>query len=1147
MTSLDKDTVSRNRIISEIGTNFFVEAGAGSGKTTMLVSRMVAMVEAGIPINKICAITFTKAAAGEFYDRFQKLLIERSNPDFVWEDKGYAGQLPAPTDETRARCAEALKNIDLCFMGTIDSFCGMILSEHPSEAGIPSDASIISNADAEAFYKQQYVKICNGAYGDDLKEKANAFKALHWNAEEVFVKGLLFFMDNRNVHFNYDEPKDSDLDKAFATEKSSLIEMLQFLKDHTELKYTYTTKKKESEKDSPNDAAWKSLDTINKSINRKWSLNPDKIIKQLGILKNLRIIPESMEHYAPTLSGVFESGGKKGRWYECTDYCKKIISGLNGYKYSLSVSFLNECVPSIEKAMREKGFMSYFDYLYYLRNMLKKDAEEDGKLIKYIYNRHSYFLIDEFQDTNPLQAEIFFYLSSENPVPQWSDCIPRHGSLFIVGDPKQSIYKFRGADVSSFLTVKDLFEKSGGSILPLSRNFRSTKTVCEYFNRVFSVMLPEDTENQSKFEEIPLPDDKPDEFQGVYKYTAYMGEELEAQHPNETAPVQMTKIIKQIVDNDAYLIRGEKDKHPRKLRYGDIMVITNIKKQLGPIALELDKEGIATRVEGSVPFDSNQALAEVFKVYKAVSNQDDAIALYGALTGRIIGLTNEHIIKYRTADGKVSLSSSFEKDSCKDETACLVAGKIEELRSLSYAAKRLSPAALFARIMDDYRVYETVEAENLEVVYYTLELLRNAEKSGLVVSLKDGADYIQSLINGESGEERCLSLTDSIDAVHLANLHKVKGLEAPVIILSAAESFSESVNNRIVHNVDGSEGYLFKLVNDNRKCFETDKYKSEVEAETKVQKAENQRLVYVAATRTRNALIICDCISSDKKEDKNTNAWEALIEADTPDIFEYDAELCEKEKPQEPTSEEPAAEDTVDASALYEEAGAKSALNDRTVEAGSYSIENPSRQQLASKISGGQDANIIENPPETTTDESKTEDKTSGNAEAHKVPTVLGEMVHKLMEILVSTRNAMDADGAIAEIINLYRKPETEPFEAVLKKALQDVAEKMRNGGYDQTNGLPKDILKELLSADEIYCEVPFCYAENSENGKTVWSGTMDVIYSKDSKWHIVDYKTNADGKNLDTKYQAQLVAYIKALKEMTGYDADAKTYHIDI
>ena len=132
LSSLEMDTLSRNRIISVIGTNLFVEAGAGSGKTTMLVRRMVAMVEAGIEISRMCAITFTKAAAGEFYNRFQKMLIERSNPSLEWKDSSEPGQLPEPTEETRERCRTALQNIDLCFMGTIDAFCGMVLSEHPS-------------------------------------------------------------------------------------------------------------------------------------------------------------------------------------------------------------------------------------------------------------------------------------------------------------------------------------------------------------------------------------------------------------------------------------------------------------------------------------------------------------------------------------------------------------------------------------------------------------------------------------------------------------------------------------------------------------------------------------------------------------------------------------------------------------------------------------------------------------------------------------------------------------------------------------------------------------------------------------------------------------------------------------------------------
>ena len=205
MTSLEKDKLSRSRIVSEIDKNFFVEAGAGSGKTTMLVNRMVAMVEAGLDISRICAITFTKAAAGEFYDRFQRILIERSNPAFTGDEESRPSSLPKPTDETRERCRVALQNIDLCFMGTIDSFCSMVLSEHPSEAQIPSDASIVSDEDAATVYKQQYVKICGGEYGEELKSLAKTFQALHRNAQDIFVQGISFVMNNRNVHFNFDE------------------------------------------------------------------------------------------------------------------------------------------------------------------------------------------------------------------------------------------------------------------------------------------------------------------------------------------------------------------------------------------------------------------------------------------------------------------------------------------------------------------------------------------------------------------------------------------------------------------------------------------------------------------------------------------------------------------------------------------------------------------------------------------------------------------------------------------------------------------------------------------------------------------------------------------------------------------------------
>ena len=1128
MTSLERDTQSRDRIVSEINTNFFVEAGAGSGKTTMLVSRMVAMVEAGIPIGKICAITFTKAAAGEFYDRFQKLLIERSNPDYVWEDKGHAGQLPKPTDKTRELSAEALKNIDLCFMGTIDSFCSMVLSEHPSEAGIPSDASIVSDQDAEVFYKQQYVKICAGEYDEvvpGLSRLANTFRALYRNAEEVFVQGESVFMNNRNVHFNYTKPSVVDIDRTFAADRDDLIKALKCLVEHPELKY---------QSEQKNLAAWERIEDTYKSLRRKWSNNFSNVIYALKSLQNLRLIPEAMNHHEFELAGVFEPGGKQGKWLECTP-CKEggVLSKLQNLQYSASMAFLEACVPVLEAAMRDKGNMTFFDYLYYLRNMLRRDAGGDGKLIRYIYDRHSYFLIDEFQDTNPMQAEVFFYLSSEHPVPQWSACEPRPGSLFIVGDPKQSIYRFRSADVTSFLKVKGLFEKNGGSILSLSRNFRSTSVLCDYFNRMFTAMLLEETRDQSKFEEIPVPDVKDDEFQGIYTYPAYTGS-LEAEHPDEVDSVQIAKIIERIVDNDEYMIRTGNDKTPRKLHYSDIMVITYGKKKLGPIMALLDEKGIPTRVEGEVPFGANEALFEVFKIYSAVADSEDAISLYGALTGRLIGLNKEEILAYRTNDGKVSLKATFDMDAFSDKIACRVATRIEELRALYYAAQRLSPAALFAKIFDDYKVYEILEAENLEVVYYTLELLRNAEKSGLVVSVKDGAGYIAELLEGESGEERCLSLNDGRDAVHMANLHKVKGLEAPVIILAAATGFINSSEKRIVHGDDGSEGYLFALSKKEGfgNYFETKEFADELEAEKAAGAAEGQRLVYVAATRARNVLIICDSITSSFGKESHRSAWKPVMEGGLPDFFEATGDNATKTH---------VSIETVEAATLYEEAEKTCVLNDRSMEDRTYSVENPSRLRLASKLSEDQEVHLVMTP------ETEPEEKETKNDDVHRFRALLGTMTHKLMEMLVSTKNKVDAASAVSEIIREYRNHIIEPYEKELAKELSDVAKKMRSGGYAQTNGLSQDLLGTLLGADEVYCEVPFCYSEDGEDGKILWNGIMDVVYLSAGKWNIVDYKTNADGNDLDKKYQAQMRAYIKAFKATTGEDADAMTYHIDI
>ena len=144
------------------------------------------------------------------------------------------------------------------------------------------------------------------------------------------------------------------------------------------------------------------------------------------------------------------------------------------------------------------------------------------------------------------------------------------------------------------------------------------------------------------------------------------------------------------------------------------MIITGAKKGLAPIGAELSSREIPTKVEGSVPFGENEALREILLIYTAVADPEDKIALYGALSGKVLGISKQDIMEFRSKGGVLALNYAKEL-SDQSEAVQKVKEKLDMLKDLSREAQRLSPAALFSRIMDEFKVYEVVEADNLEV------------------------------------------------------------------------------------------------------------------------------------------------------------------------------------------------------------------------------------------------------------------------------------------------------------------------------------------------------------------------------------------------------------------------------------------------
>ncbi len=1140
---MKQDTDSRERIVLDTSTNFFVEAGAGSGKTTMLVRRMVAMVEAGIDVGRICAITFTKAAASEFYARFQKMLAERSVAPTMADFAREAGELKNPSDESRELCRKALENIDLCFMGTIDSFCNMVLSEHPAEAGVPSNAAVIGEDDRKAIFLREYTRMLEGAYGDEIRNECRLFDRINgYNKREAFTPTHNTFMVTRLTYIILPECP-ACLEYVVKKEKEDLMAVLKVL--------VAAPKAASSERTKDSDKAWLNLADDYDSLVDDWVENSRSVISVLK--KDIRSLRIDLNWWTPNHvkfglhEDILTEGIKNKRlkyFMFDPEKLEKLISSIDGYKAAKSISFIRKAADLIASECKTRGELTFFDYLLYLRNMLKKDAEGDGRLIRHIYERHSYFLIDEFQDTNPMQAEIFFYLAAKNPVAEWRRCIPKPGSLFIVGDPKQSIYRFRNADVSAFLKVKALFTGEVGEVLYLTRNFRSTYRIREWFNGTFSEMLSTETEDQSKFEEIPLEDRPADDgtFGGVYYYNVCIG-------PEEIKDsVIVANMIRRLTNNPDFLLPRKKDGKVTKsmIEYKDFMLITPKTTGLDDYMKSFVEAGIPFYVEGKTQFQECPALVELVKLFDAAAKPGDKHILYKALTGRILGFHMSRIVRcsqMKTTDAEGNIvsfkinvfadNSLFTKEN-GFEGADSLAATLNELGKLTGAAGNMSSAALFYKLLNQYRVFEKAGAENLEYVWFALELLRSNELDGTIASLKEGAEFLNTLINNESGLERCISLKTENNRVHMANLHKVKGLEAPIVILARPSAKNYAPSSRTEQCEPIPKSWIFNVPDKTKKgvynvfFYKTDAFKEEEQREELSAWAEKKRLLYVAATRAKNALLVSNKIKADGSPAEG-NPWQEFVGvaegnfADLPVGHPAQAVIRQQD----------------DIADLYNAAPAEAKLAGESLEK-SYKIERPSKLKTKGKTEAEEESvETIAAVDEEAVPAHKAKGRRDG--------TVIGTMVHRVMEALVSSGNAIDAASLINETVDEYGYDYHEKAEEY-RKMLGTVVETVRNGGYAQENGASKDILSELLSSDEVLCEVPFCHRQIGDSGKAViWNGVIDVLYRKGDAWHIIDYKTNAEAVGLDEKYEDQLDAYIRAFKVTTGHDADAKIYHIDV
>lgn len=1037
------DQDARDKIKNNLTTNFLIEAGAGSGKTTSLVERMVNLIYSGTcPIQKIVAITFTRKAADELKLRFQVELEKK------WKDE---------TDAMKQkRLSDAIQNMEQCFIGTVHAFCSKLLRERPMEAKLDINFQELEEAEDDDLLEEAwhlYLYQLKENYAQELKD----VNELGINEDDLFdylkTTKMKDYPDLEWVTKRIDKP---DLKSSF---------------------HSFSLLIKEAARLLPNEEPEKGYDPLQKSLisalmkMRHMDESQDKDTIEMFKLFNKKLKPtfnrwkpeykEDVRYYSEKITDEFEKS------------IKPILQSWWEYSHPIVIKFLAGALEAYEELKRQRSLLNYQDLLLKATSLLKENAEVRG----YFQQKYQCLLVDEFQDTDPIQAEMMFYLTSEDLHEKvWTNCKPRAGSLFVVGDPKQAIYRFRRADIDTYNRVKELIEEHGGEVLQLIMNFRTVNTVTESLNQVFEQLLPE----------------KETTYQAAYRA-------LHAYHEDDrtsltgikqiTVPVDYSRkndVLAKDADNIARYIKERiNEGYPAK----DFMVLNRYNEGIATYAQAMEDLGIPVSVSGSIQIGELIEFRDMLTVLETFIDPTDSVAFVATLRSHFFGISDEDLYQWKQAKGSFTLYSAIPED-VPEETKEKFELALSKLSTYQKWIRTFTPTVAIEKIMEDIGFYALLVHHQLgkaahKSLLQIIERLKKEESIGNTTY----HSIFQTFCHMVNEKTEVANLEQDANAVRVMNIHKAKGLEAPIVFLahpSKQVNTASIVDKHIKRDDHGSKGYFSFTINKKPVALplEWDSWKEE---ELRYLIEEEIRILYVAATRAEKALIISSSAKSNKK-----NPWKELLTIENIEEVEISDE--------ELSTTEPAYLRITD---YHRETMNRLDWLDKRKEA-TYEWWSPTDDKgvLAMEREAG-----------------------GGKQWGTVIHDVLEKVVQK-EDVTHFVRNALSRH-------DLPLEREEEVYEYIQTFKNSEICT-MLDSAEEVLTEVPFNL--KVSQDDQLYSLIPM---EDQQQDVYV-TGVIDLIYKLDGEWFIVDYKTDRvkkaeDLSRLKDFYHDQILFYQNAWEHMTG------------
>jgi len=1084
ITLLDRE--ARKQIMEDFEHNFLVEASAGSGKTSCLVKRMAALIKSGrYTVEHIAAITFTRKAAIELKERFQqeieRELQQTDNP----EEKNFLFQ--------------AITNIEQCYIGTIHSFCARILRERSIEAGLDPAFKELDEVDNILLMEQAWEH-----YLSNLKiEDAARFKNLATLGIQIqdLKESYKKLCQYPEVEPIYKEVVSPQLDSALSKLYSFCDEAKQFIPEE-EPEGGYDTIQQailqvHKLKSYPPYLEKDFYKVILLELFNRDSVKLGEIVLKRWLSKEKakeyrdRLLPElKTECIVPAME----------RWWE---YC-----------HSHTINLIKPAVDYFEQLKGKNSLLNFQDLLLKAATLLRDNPE----IRRYFQQKYQTILVDEFQDTDPIQAEIIFYLTGEQlEEDDWRKLVPRTGSLFIVGDPQQSIYHFRRADITVYKQVKSLIAKNKGMITELNANFRSLHSIGQFVNPLFRELFGnEESEYQVSYSSMQTTRaDEKGYFSGVYRYTIAKERNKKKEMENDARAIAM--LIRSWIDNKVKILRTEeefKSGQKYELEYRDFMILLRYKSGMEIYSKLLSEYGIPVTVSGSAALNESKYLQELLKLLRLLKDPENQVLLVAVLRGIFYGFSDEELYQYKVAIGGFSFFADtpfFLDNGLKQRFN----DAFQQLKDYYSWCFKYPPVVVLEKIMIHsgllpYLCAEMNKKEEGNELFFILEYLRESEMRDYLTY--DGmVERLERL--WQSGLEEEFNMRVEENAVRLMNLHKAKGLEAPVVFLAIPYLTQKHEPEYHIerHDIVPKGHFQIRKFNYFGKCktiAQPQKWKEYGQIEKSYLEAEETRLLYVAATRAKNALVISSFSAG--SQDNNKNPWQPLLKRTKSEML---LEIHSKDSTKLVTKTMSYGLEEYQTH-MYKREEAKNKLLAR-----SYFESTATRQAEFSEI---------KSPLIPTVDKGG---KKWGNA------------VHAILEQVVSEETE---DGLLkAHIIDTLKRNSIDPFRKdelygiVRKFIASDLYHRIKNALQKFTE-VPFNI--KVVPSDPFYQELISEDREKTgEEGKPlILTGTIDLIFREADGWVVVDYKTDCPVKQSDyvklrQLYEVQISTYCTIWQKISG------------